>query len=126
MYTIFDHIYSACFVVQQKIYGRFAREIWGHQVLRSTLAILAFVMMALLNRYKANLFVMLCPILICFGILIHYNTKNRTNDLERLLDNFRKLSKISQSFFIGYILLLFVVLPILIFLLILLNILGYL
>jgi hypothetical protein len=126
MYTIFDHIYSACFIVQKKIFGRFAREIWGSRVLRATLGILAFFMMALLNRYINNLFIIvICPILICFGPLIHYYTKNRSKDLDMMLSRFKTLPCILQSFFVGYVSLLFIVIPIVIILLIIFSIGGY-
>ncbi|PRZ21572.1 hypothetical protein BC624_10810 [Flavobacterium granuli] len=127
MYCIFDHIYVASFIVQQRIYGRFAREIWGSRVLRVTLAILTIFMMELFNRYINNLFiVVICPILICFGPLVHYYIKNRNKDLDIMLGNFKKLPDILQSFFVGYVLLLFFVLPFFIILLIILNIGGYL
>lgn len=127
MYSIFDHIYSACFIVQQKIFGRFAREIWGSRVLRATLGILAFFMMALLNRYINNLFiVVICPILICFGPLIHYYAKNRNKDLDIMLGRFKKLPSIIRSIFVGYVWLLFIVIPIFIILLIIFSLGGYL
>lgn len=127
MFFIFDHIYSASFIVQQRIYGRFAREIWGSRVLNATMAILDFFMMALLNRYINKLFiVIICPIVICFGPLMYYYTKNRNNDLELMVASFRKLPSSLQSIFVGYVLLLFIVMPIVIILLILFNIGGYL
>lgn len=127
IYSIFDHIYSACFIIQQKIFGRFACESWGSRILRATLVILAFSMMAFLNRYFNNLFiVVICPVLICFGPLFHYYKTNKSIGLDIILSNFKKLPSFIQFFFIGYVLLLFIILPLFIILLILLNIGGYL
>ncbi|PRZ28136.1 hypothetical protein BC624_101426 [Flavobacterium granuli] len=127
MYCIFDHIYVASFIVQQRIYGRFAREIWGSRVLRVTMAILTIFMMELFNRYINKLFiVVICPIVICFGPLMHYYTKNRNNDLELMVASFRKLPSSLQSIFVGYVMLLFIIIPIFIILLAILSIGGYL
>lgn len=127
MCFIFDHIYSACYIVQKKIFGRFAREIWGSIVLRATLSIITILMMVLLYRFTSNLFlVIIFPVLMCFGPLIHYYTKNRDKDLDVLLINFKKSPSFIQYLFVGYVLLFFVVLPIVAIMLVTLNISGYL